>query len=82
MTGGASGIGEATVMELVRAGAFVLIADINLEAAETLGKIRWLISGFLDLDVTSPKSIATAVAHTSRLDILVNNAGIRRCRLD
>ena len=75
VTGGASGIGEATVMELVRAGAFVLIADINLEAAETLAKSVGS-SRVLHLDVTSPKSIATAVAHTSRLDILVNNAGI------
>ena len=36
VTGGASGIGEATVKELVRAGAFVWIADINLAAAEKL----------------------------------------------
>jgi 2-keto-3-deoxy-L-fuconate dehydrogenase len=38
VTGGASGIGEATVKELVRAGAFVWIADINLDAAEELAK--------------------------------------------
>ena len=36
VTGGASGIGEATVKELARAGAFVWIADINLPAAEAL----------------------------------------------
>jgi len=75
VTGGASGIGEATVKELVRAGAFVLIADINLEAAEALAKSVGS-SRVVHLDVTSPKSIAAAVAHTSRLDILVNNAGI------
>src|SRR6476646_2945552 len=75
VTGGASGIGEATVKELVRAGAFVLIADINLEAAEALAKSVGS-SRVVHLDVTSPKSIATAVAHASRLDILVNNAGI------
>ena len=38
VTGGASGIGEATVKELVRAGAFVWIADINLAAAEALAE--------------------------------------------
>ena len=75
VTGGASGIGEATVKELVRAGAFVWIADINLSAAEALSKSIGS-SHVLHLDVTSPQSIAAAVSHVSRLDILVNNAGI------
>ena len=75
VTGGASGIGEATVKELVRAGAFVWIADINLSAAEALSKSIGS-SQALHLDVTSQESIAAAVAHISRLNILVNNAGI------
>ena len=75
VTGGASGIGEATVKELVRAGAFVWIADINLAAAESLAKSVGS-SQALHLDVTSPESIASAVSQLSRLDILVNNAGI------
>ena len=36
VTGGASGIGEATVKELVHAGAVVWVADINIAAAEAL----------------------------------------------
>ncbi|HEY2472333.1 MAG TPA: glucose 1-dehydrogenase [Terracidiphilus sp.] len=75
VTGGASGIGEATVKELVRAGAFVWIADINRSAAEALSKSLGS-SNVLHLDVTSVESIAAAVAHVSHLDILVNNAGI------
>jgi NAD(P)-dependent dehydrogenase (short-subunit alcohol dehydrogenase family) len=75
VTGGPSGIGEATVKELIRAGAYVWIADINLVAAESLAKSTGS-SQALHLDVTSPKSIAAAVSHLSRLDILVNNAGI------
>jgi len=75
VTGGASGIGEATVKELVRAGAFVWIADINLDAAEDLAKSVGS-SQALNLDVTNPESIAAAVSRLSRLDILVNNAGI------
>ena len=75
VTGGASGIGEATVKELVRAGAFVWIADINLAAAEALSRSLGS-SQVLHLDVTSPESIAAAIAYVHRLDILVNNAGI------
>jgi NAD(P)-dependent dehydrogenase (short-subunit alcohol dehydrogenase family) len=75
VTGGASGIGEATVKELVRAGAFVWIADINTAAAEALAKAVGS-SKALHLDVTSLESISAAVANVSRLDILVNNAGI------
>ena len=75
VTGGASGIGEATVKELVRAGAFVSIADINLSAAESLS-VSLGSSQALHLDVTSPQSISAAVAQLERLHILVNNAGI------
>jgi len=75
ITGGASGIGEATAKELVRAGAFVWITDINLPAAEalaeSLGKAR-----AVRMDVTSADSIASAAALLPQLDILVNNAGI------
>src|SRR3954471_8578987 len=75
VTGGASGIGEAAVKELVRAGAFVWIADINLAAAESLAQSIGS-SQALHLDVTSPQSISAAISHLTRLDILVNNAGI------
>ncbi len=75
VTGGASGIGEATVKELARAGAYVWIADINLAAAEALAE-SLSSADVLHLDVTSAESIAAAVNHIDRLDILVNNAGI------
>jgi NAD(P)-dependent dehydrogenase (short-subunit alcohol dehydrogenase family) len=75
VTGGASGIGEATVLELVRAGAFVWIADINVTAAEALANEIGSAKA-IHLDVTSPESIAAAAAKLDRLDILVNNAGI------
>src|ERR1035441_5289889 len=75
VTGGASGIGEATVKELVHAGAVVWVADINIAAAEALAESLPLAQ-VLHLDVTGIESIATAVRHLARLDILVNNAGI------
>src|SRR5258708_25227396 len=34
VTGGAMGIGQATALRLAEAGAAVMIADLNLEAAE------------------------------------------------
>jgi 2-keto-3-deoxy-L-fuconate dehydrogenase len=75
ISGGASGIGEATAKELAGAGAEVWIADTNTPAAEALAAS---IPGAhaLHLDVTSPSSIAAALAQIEFLDILVNNAGV------
>ena len=75
VTGGASGIGAATCRELARAGAEVVIADLNLEAAQGLAgelpRARALL-----MDVTQASSIGAAMDEISTLDILVNNAGI------
>lgn len=75
VTGGASGIGKATARELVRAGAFVWIADVNVPAAESLANALGSARA-LDLDVSNPASVAAAARQVDRLDILVNNAGI------
>ena len=75
VTGAASGIGECTARELVRAGAFVWIADINLDAAEKLARELGAARA-IHLDVTSVESVAAARAQVDRLDLLVNNAGI------
>ncbi|HEX8710624.1 MAG TPA: glucose 1-dehydrogenase [Terracidiphilus sp.] len=75
VTGGASGIGEATVKELSRAGAFVWVADINVAAAEALASSLPMARA-VKVDVSSVESIAAAAANLERLDILVNNAGI------
>src|ERR1022692_341340 len=75
VTGGASGIGEATSRELARAGASVWIADINLAAAETLAASLENAHA-VRMDVTSPESIDAAASLLPGLDLLVNNAGI------
>lgn len=75
VTGGASGIGEATCRELSRAGASVLIADLALEKAEALAATLENAKA-LHLDVTSQSSIDAALKVVPTLDILVNNAGI------
>jgi NAD(P)-dependent dehydrogenase (short-subunit alcohol dehydrogenase family) len=75
VTGGASGIGMATSRELVAAGAYVYIADLNLAGASALaGELG--ASEPLSMDVTSPESVGAAFEKIPRLDILVNNAGI------
>ena len=75
VTGGASGIGAATARELARAGAPVLIADINLAAAEAMAA-ELPNARAIAMDVTDAASIAAAFEHIPLLDILVNNAGI------
>jgi len=77
VTGGASGIGEATCKELARAGASVIVADINLEAAQALAKSLSNAKA-VRMDVTSVESIDAAAGQLERLDILVNNAGMTR----
>ncbi|MBS1833981.1 MAG: SDR family oxidoreductase [Acidobacteria bacterium] len=79
VTGGATGIGEAIAQRLAKAGATVVIADINLEAAEAAAKtIPGAIA--LKVDITDPASTDAATAEivkrTGRIDVLVNNAGI------
>jgi len=75
ITGGASGIGAATSRELARAGAHVIIADLNLAAAESLAA-ELPNARAVKMDVTDSTSIALAFDGVARLDILVNNAGI------
>ena len=77
ITGGASGIGAATVQAMTQEGADVYLADINpdgIAVADELG------AHFISLDVSSETSWAEAIkgisAKTNHLDILVNNAGI------
>jgi NAD(P)-dependent dehydrogenase (short-subunit alcohol dehydrogenase family) len=75
VTGGASGIGECTCKELARAGASVIVADINLEKAQALAQSLPNAKA-VAMDVTKATSIQTVAAQLERLDILVNNAGI------
>jgi 2-keto-3-deoxy-L-fuconate dehydrogenase len=75
VTGGASGIGAATCRELTRAGAHVLIADLNLAAAQSLAA-ELPSARAIEMDVTDAASITRAFSSIPALDILVNNAGI------
>jgi NAD(P)-dependent dehydrogenase (short-subunit alcohol dehydrogenase family) len=75
VTGGASGIGEATCRTLAAAGASVMVTDINQAAAARLAaELPGATSE--PLDVTDARSIDACFNRVGTLDILVNNAGI------
>jgi NAD(P)-dependent dehydrogenase (short-subunit alcohol dehydrogenase family) len=70
VTGGASGIGACTCRELSRAGAHLIVADINLPAAQSLAS-ELPNAQAVEMDVTAAASIARALAsimHTSEPD--------------
>jgi 3(or 17)beta-hydroxysteroid dehydrogenase len=73
VTGGASGIGAATVKLLAEAGATVISADIQQPAKDAPGH-------FVQHDVASEEAwkslLGDTLARHGRLDILVNNAGV------
>jgi len=80
LTGGANGIGRATVQELHRRGARITVGDLDIEAAERVAAELGnnVVPVKLDVsDVESYKSFLDAAesAH-GPLDVVVNNAGI------
>ena len=82
-TGAARGIGFAIAERLSRAGAHLVIADVDEEGAaaavERLREGGGKAAGAVE-DVTSPEEVAAMVERGldafGKLDILVNNAGI------
>lgn len=84
VTGGAAGIGRAIVARLAEAGADVIIADLDAEAATDAARAVAAASGrtvlAVEADVSDSASLAAAadrcVTEFGRLDIWVNNAGI------
>jgi NAD(P)-dependent dehydrogenase (short-subunit alcohol dehydrogenase family) len=77
VTGGASGIGEASARQLAALGARVVVADLNEErGAEVAGELGGL---FVKCDVSSEEDGAAAVAAAQEmgpLRVLVNSAGL------
>lgn len=82
ITGAATGIGRATAVSFAKAGAKLVIADINqagLEETLNLVNKENAEAVMLKTDVSAPKQIQKMVEHTlstfGRLDIACNNAG-------
>ena len=84
ITGGASGIGYATVEEFIKDGANIVVCDINPTAPEFSGAKDGQVL-YVATDVTSRESVKKmvdkAVEAFGKVDILVNNAGINIPRL-
>lgn len=82
VTGAGSGIGRATAERLVSEGACVIIADLDLEAAqkvaEELGGRDKAVA--VQADVSDEESVARMVAEAvlafGGIDLVVNNAGL------
>ena len=81
VTGGASGIGRATVLRLCGEGARIVVVDINDEAGAAVvaeARDRLAIAVYEHCDVGEPAEVAALVERTvgrfGRLDILHNNA--------
>lgn len=82
VTGGASGIGEATVRRFAAEGANVVIADMSPSGAALAQALVEAGAGarFVRADVTREEEVRELVAQAAsafgRLDIMVANAGI------
>jgi NAD(P)-dependent dehydrogenase (short-subunit alcohol dehydrogenase family) len=80
VSGAASGMGRATAMKLGRAGAHVVLADLDVEGgrrvAEAIGDRAWV----METDLRSLKAIRSLVAQTDerygRIDGLANVAAV------
>jgi NAD(P)-dependent dehydrogenase (short-subunit alcohol dehydrogenase family) len=79
ITGGASGIGEATVEKFIAEGANVVIADMQVAKGEALAAAHGDSAVFIRTDVCFEEQIKAAIdlalAQWGRLDCLFNNAG-------
>lgn len=80
VTGGASGIGRATVERFVAEGARVMIADVQQDLGEQLAAALGPDAIFRRTDVSDPEQVAGLVAAVVEkfggLHVMVNNAGV------
>lgn len=79
ITGGASGLGEATAVRLHSGGANVVLADFNEEKGQALAEKLGGRAAFACMDVTNTGQVQAAVdlaiSKFGRVDIVINCAG-------
>ncbi len=83
VTGGANGIGKATVKRFLEEGAKVVIGDFDGKAsADLLKELNPENAFFVQVDVSNKESVQQMVEKTidrfGTVDILINNAGITK----
>lgn len=80
VTGGGRGIGFAVAEVFIKAGAKVVVAEINAPSGEAAAKKLGPNADFIALDVSSSGQVAAVAAEVlqrhGQVDVLVNNAGI------
>lgn len=83
VTGGGSGIGQATCLDFARAGAKVSFVDWNAEGLATtsslldqIGASYLAIAGDVSKAADVRRAVAETLARFGRIDILVNNAAV------
>lgn len=80
VTGGARGIGEGIVRRFVEQGARCIIADIDVEAGQSVAHEFGDAAVFVRTDVSQDSDIQEAVStcleRFGSIDVMVNNAGV------
>jgi meso-butanediol dehydrogenase/(S,S)-butanediol dehydrogenase/diacetyl reductase len=80
VTGGASGIGQATANRFLEEGCAVCVLDCSAEARERVATELPDLTGVIDADVSNSEQVRAAVGEAiermGSLDVVINNAGI------
>lgn len=80
VTGGASGLGEACILDLVKKGAKVVIIDVDTDKGEKLAASIGANAIFVKTDITSEADVRQAIQKTvtafGKINVVVNCAGV------